>query len=337
MRVGILALAVVALSGCGESGLSADRTAELVRAELLRDNEVRMSTVFPRCRGGRNLEACVEAAQCVEAIADEHAPEDVGQWVNSWIITGYPVFRPVNVRVDNLTDNLAEGVKLDGPVRETATAWVQFAAAEDVSVVSSCPAFAALLGVLAEPTPFDVEIEGTPVTNGQRVSWEWKIRMLRPQRDPAEALPQPRDLRSPERRLNDLALGSWAHLVRQSQDDEIYGLEITDSEIAMIQSVYGMPEVRIVQGYGVAGANGSCLTLDLQGQTRRFVIRGSAEQMRAYWRQYDIQYDEAGMNPGGGAMTVPEIRPDSQAQLCFADGAMTYQTDGAPDQMVRSR
>lgn len=189
MRLAACFLAIVALAGCGDTRLSASRASELVRHDLTNDDEVRMSSIFPRCHGGRNHEACVAAARCVEPIASDHAP--LGEWTTSWIITGYPVFRVTDVQVTDLTNHLADGVAVNERVRETATVWLRFSAAESVQAVSGCPAFAALLGVLSEPVPFDAEFEGTPTANGQQISWTWEITMLRPQRDPADALPRP--------------------------------------------------------------------------------------------------------------------------------------------------
>jgi hypothetical protein len=180
MRVVLVLLTIAALTGCGESQLSASNAGELVRADLYREHGVTLSTVLPTCGGGRSVEpACVEVARCLEPIATEHAPE--GSNVIRWMLTGYPFFRVENIRVADLTHHSAEGVAIDETARETATVWVRFAPAEDVQSVASCPGYAAVLDVLREPVPFDVEFEGTPLAQGQRVAWDWRVARVRPQ------------------------------------------------------------------------------------------------------------------------------------------------------------
>lgn len=177
MRRLLLFLMAVALAGCGQS-LSPGKARSLA-VEHWRERGLSMDDLRICGEGlSTQSEACRAAAECILPAVPRRA-------VDSWrslredpinqIIMQFPAFEVTDVRVNDLTNSMREGVAVGRAVREHAELAVHVAPSSALTSYVSCPAFARLVGTIRAPVMFWADYTGEQRTTGSTVRVNWTI------------------------------------------------------------------------------------------------------------------------------------------------------------------
>lgn len=180
MRRTLLILMAVALTGCGQS-LSPGQ-ARTLAVDHWREHGLSMDDLKICGEGFSTHSAqCRAAAECLLPAVPRRTLEVWGDYHQDpidQIILGFPAFEVTNVRVQNLTNSMQEGVAVGTVVREHAELAVSVAPSSELASHVSCPGFARLAGAISAPVIFSADYTGQQRTTGSSVRVDWTIGTL---------------------------------------------------------------------------------------------------------------------------------------------------------------